>query len=175
MSNRAVMGENFIVVPPLKGLVPEKVNFIVILLLDVLQAVSLVPAGGEDVETDLSADAVGHVQVGKLIPHCRDHVRSDVVLQVIFLVVVTFRSRAVPADGRNVEHATSKFDKCSALGGKMGRRADLVNCRTKSSITANAIAMVEVHPDVQRRDPRGWNQHRTFDNEAFLCEMTDSP
>ena len=59
----AAVGVDLVVVAALEGLVAEEVDRRVVhaagplgLVLDVLQAVRLVPAGGEDVEGDLAAD-----------------------------------------------------------------------------------------------------------------------
>ena len=64
MANSARVLEDLVVVAALVGLVAEEVDGAVLdaadLLLgfDVLQAVGLVPASGEDVEGDLAADGV---------------------------------------------------------------------------------------------------------------------
>ena len=52
MSICPLVVEDFVVVATLKGLVSEEVNFVKVLSLDVIQAVSLVPACGENVEAE---------------------------------------------------------------------------------------------------------------------------
>ena len=62
MSHRPTILIDLIIIPPLIRLIPEKMNRRIIdprnlfFFLQVLQAVGLVPAGGEDVEGDLAAD-----------------------------------------------------------------------------------------------------------------------
>jgi hypothetical protein len=68
--------ENLVVVAALVRLVAKEVDSAVLdsrdllLGLDVLQAVSLVPAGGEDVEGDLAADrvAIARVLASQILP-----------------------------------------------------------------------------------------------------------
>ena len=43
-------------------------NFLETLVLDMSQAIGLVPTGGEHIERYLSADGVGEVIVGELLP-----------------------------------------------------------------------------------------------------------
>ena len=62
MSHRPTILIDLIIIAPLIRLIPEKMNSRIIdprnlfFFLQVLQAVGLVPAGGEDVEGDLAAD-----------------------------------------------------------------------------------------------------------------------
>lgn len=70
MTDGAGVGVDFVVVAALEGLVAEKVDGLVGdavgllgLVLEVLQAVGLVPAGGEDIEGDLATN--GETIVGE--------------------------------------------------------------------------------------------------------------
>lgn len=62
MANRPWVGEDLVIVASDKALVAKEVNLLVLgaggvlLSLDVLQAVGLVPAGGEDIERDLTTN-----------------------------------------------------------------------------------------------------------------------
>lgn len=62
MSHRPLILINLIIIPPLIRLIPEEMNSRILdpadffFFCQVLQAVGLVPAGGEDVEGDLAAD-----------------------------------------------------------------------------------------------------------------------
>ena len=76
MAHSARVLENLVVVAALVRLVAKEVDSAVLdsrdllLGLDVLQAVSLVPAGGEDVEGDLAADrvAIARVLASQILP-----------------------------------------------------------------------------------------------------------
>lgn len=69
MSHSSWVLVDFVVVAALVRLVAEEVNggvldttWQVLLVLDVLQAVGLVPALGEDIERDLAADGVARIE-----------------------------------------------------------------------------------------------------------------
>lgn len=117
MPNGSFVREDFKVVTTLKGLVTEKVNLIEFVLVNELEAIGLIPSGREAVKGNLSSDAVGQVQIGKLLSHGSDHILADIVLQIELFVIVAFRSRAVASNGRNVEHSTAEFNKSSTLQG----------------------------------------------------------
>jgi hypothetical protein len=123
MPNRPLITINLPIIATLVRLVPEEVNLIVhdarplLLSLDVLQAVRLVPAGGEDVEGDLAADRVGEAVVWEGLFELGDHGCADVVCEVVFLVVVAFFGRGVTPDGGHVDHAVAELDKGAALDG----------------------------------------------------------
>ena len=57
MSNCSFTRKNFIIIPSQKCFVSKEMNLIKVTLLQVLQAIRLVPACGEAIETDLSTDA----------------------------------------------------------------------------------------------------------------------
>lgn len=76
----------------------------------VSEAVRLVPADGEDVEGDLSADRVLEVEVSKLLAHCFDHRLANVVDLVVVLEGITLGAATVATDGRNIEHASAELD-----------------------------------------------------------------
>jgi hypothetical protein len=85
--------------------VTEEVDLVVhhatpfFLVRNVLQAVCLVPASRENVEGDLSANRVCEAKVGECFLELRDHGGSDVVLDVVGLVVIALLDRRVTADG----------------------------------------------------------------------------
>ena len=57
MSNSSFTSKNFIIISTLECLISKEMNLIKVTLLQVLQAIRLVPACGEAIETDLSTDA----------------------------------------------------------------------------------------------------------------------
>ena len=59
--------------------VTEKVNLGELFLRHVLECECLVPAGGEDVERDLTADRVSQAEVGKLLLELLDEGFADAV------------------------------------------------------------------------------------------------
>lgn len=79
------------------------------------QAVGFVPASREDVKGDLSSDAISEVQVGKLLLHGLNHLLANTMLQIELFIVITFRTRTVSTDWRNVEHSASKLEERSTL------------------------------------------------------------
>ena len=105
----------FVIVTTHKSLVTEKVNFVIIGRVKKFQAVRLIPSRGEAVKTDLSANRVRQVQVRKFFFHFQHHGLTDLVLQIELFVVVALLTAAIATNGRNVEHATAKFEKCAAL------------------------------------------------------------
>ena len=74
MSDRAAILENLVVVAALVRLVAEEMDggvvdaADVLLVQDVLEAVGLVPTGGENIEGDLPTDGVGEAETGELVP-----------------------------------------------------------------------------------------------------------
>lgn len=115
---------DLIVVSALVGLVAKEVNGSVRdttgllgLVLEVLQAVGLVPAGGEDVERDLAADAEGQAKVTEALAQLADERLADLVDLVVGLVVVALLRARVPADRRHVDHAVAELDEGAALDG----------------------------------------------------------
>ena len=110
-----LVSENLKVVAALKGLVAEEVDLIEITLVEELQAVRLVPAGREDIERDLTADAEREVEVLELLLHGGDHVLADVVLQIELLVVISLLARAVATNGGDVEHTRPELNEGPTL------------------------------------------------------------
>lgn len=85
------------------------------LALQVLQAVRLVPAGGEDVEGDLAADAEGQAQVAEALAQLLDELLADLVLLVVDLVVDALLNAGIPANRRYIDHAVAELDEGAAL------------------------------------------------------------
>lgn len=126
MTDSAGVRKDLIIVAAGEALVAEEVNGLVfdardvLLGLDVLQAVSLVPASGEDIEGDLAADGVAvccrtvvsfihskgtslhcanlrETIVGELLLQSLDHIPTNVVNLVIANAIVSQSVRACPA------------------------------------------------------------------------------
>mmetsp|Transcript_12147 Transcript_12147/g.32576 ORF Transcript_12147/g.32576 Transcript_12147/m.32576 type:complete len:216 (+) Transcript_12147:244-891(+) len=90
-------------------------DFVVVALGKIPQAVRLVPTGREAVERDLASDRVREVQVRKLLPHLRHHGFPDVVREVELFELVSLLATAIPANGREVEHALSELNEGTSL------------------------------------------------------------
>lgn len=105
VSNRPVVAVDLPIVATRVRLVAKEVDLVVhyatasFLFRYVLEAVCLVPTGREHVEGDLSADGVCEAEVGERLLELRNHGGSDVVLDVVGLVVVALLDRGVTADG----------------------------------------------------------------------------
>lgn len=70
--NRLCRFKDLVIVASLVRFVPKEVDFIEILFHE-LQAVSFVPANGEDIKADLAADAVREVEGGEaLLEHLHE-------------------------------------------------------------------------------------------------------
>lgn len=124
MTDGALVDVNLVVVSALGRLVAKEVDLLVLdaalllrLLLEVLEAVRLVPAGGEDVERDLAADAERQAEVAKLLAERGDEVAADVVDLVVGLEGLALLVGGVAADGGDVDHAVAELDKGAALDG----------------------------------------------------------
>lgn len=87
------------------------------LVLQVLQAVRLVPAGGEDIKRNLAADAEGEAQVTKALAQLLDKRFAHLVLLVKDLVVNALLDAGIPTDRRDIDHAVAELDKGAALDG----------------------------------------------------------
>jgi hypothetical protein len=118
------VGVDLPIVPSLVCLVPEEVDGGVLdaigplgFSLYMVQAVCLVPALGEDVEGDLSADRVGQAEIGESFLELGNHLGSDVVLNVVLVVVVALLDAGVTADGGDVDHAVAELDEGAAFYG----------------------------------------------------------
>ena len=115
MSNSAGMGKDLVVVSSLKGLVSKEVDLVKVTFWKEFEAISLIPTSREAIKGNLSPNAVGEIQIGKLFFHGCHHVFAHVVLKVKLLVVIAFLARAVATNGGNIEHSTAKLDERSSL------------------------------------------------------------
>jgi hypothetical protein len=94
MSNRPLITINLPIIPARIRLIAKEVNLIIhhatpaLLVRNMLETVRLVPARGEHVKGDLSADGVCEAEVGEGFFERGDHGGADVVLDVVGLVVV---------------------------------------------------------------------------------------
>ena len=85
---------DLVVITALEGLVTEEMDFppavrqALASLVNVVQSVSLVPAGGKHIETDLSTNAVRETEVRKLLLERLDEGLTDLVLLVKCLEVM---------------------------------------------------------------------------------------
>lgn len=149
MANGSLVAEDLVVVAALERLVSEEMDVLVGdsvgllgLALEVVQAVGLVPAGGEDVEGDLAADgeaacmfvsgaqveklkdggwgmdsSIRKPQVAKLLLENRNKLLSNLGLLVVGLELVSLLCAGVSADGADVDHAVAELDEGSSLDG----------------------------------------------------------
>jgi len=115
VSDRSRILIDLIIISTFVSLVAEEMDLLEAFLLDVSQGVRLVPAIGEDVETDLSADGVCQAQVCELLLQVLDEGRADVAGLVKGLEVITLLNAGVSADRRYVDHSISELDECSSL------------------------------------------------------------
>jgi hypothetical protein len=119
--NRALIAINLPIITARVCLVAKEVNLVIddaatsLLLCNVVQAVCLVPASGEDIKRDLSTNGVCEAGVGEGLLELGDHGRANVVFDVVGLVVIALLDRGVAANGRDVDHAVTEFDKGAAL------------------------------------------------------------
>jgi len=91
------------------------VDSLEVLVLNVTEAVSLVPTSREDIERDLATDRVGQAIVGELVLESRDKLFTQLVLQIELLEVVTLRVAAVTSNGRDVDHSVTELDERSTI------------------------------------------------------------
>ena len=99
-----------------EGFVPKKVNGTK-LLLDVLEAVGLVPAIREHIEAYLAADGKGEAVVCKLLAQLRDQGLAHAVDAVVGLKFVALGHAGIAPDRRHVDHAVAELDEGAALDG----------------------------------------------------------
>lgn len=85
------------------------------LVLQVLEAVRLVPAGGEHIKGNLAADAEGEAQVTEALAQLLDKSLANLVLLIVDLVVNALLNAGVPTDRRDIDHAVAELDKSTAL------------------------------------------------------------
>ena len=134
---------DFPVISTLECFVPEKVDVLVVNTgeslgrvsfgLDVLQAVGLVPSGGEDIKGNLAADGItGSListsnkfgpestlrkpQVGEFFLNGLDHFGSAAILLVPSLELVSFRLAGITANRTDVDHTVSELNESPAHG-----------------------------------------------------------
>ena len=125
VSDSPLVAVDLPVISTLVGLVTKEVDLVVddtresLLRLNVSQAVGLVPTSGEYVERDLTTNGVCKAVVRERFLELRDHGFPDLVFEIVLLVFVTFFSRCVTADGRDVDHAVAELDKGAALDGNV--------------------------------------------------------
>ena len=134
-----LVSENLKVIAALKGLVSKEVDLIEITSVQEAQAVRLVPAGGKDIERDLTADAVREVEVLELLLHGGDHVLADVVLQIELLVVIALLARAVPANGGDVEHTRAELDEGTTLSSELPSNGHSFERRGNDNISKRRV------------------------------------
>jgi len=115
VSNGALVRKDFVIIATHKGLVTKEMNSVVISRVNKVETVRLVPTSGKAIETDLSANRVRQVQIGKLLLHFGHHGFANLVLQIEFLVIVALFATAVAPNGGNVEHAAAEFKERAAL------------------------------------------------------------
>jgi hypothetical protein len=113
------MSEDLIIISTFEGLVPKEMNLVEVRRIQKLEAIRLVPSLRKYVETNLSTDRKGQVQVGKLRLHQRHHGFSDLMLEIKLFVFVSLGPGAVAANGGNIEHAGSELDERAALDGNV--------------------------------------------------------
>lgn len=109
MANGPWILPNFKIVATFVALIAPKVN-LVIFVLDKLKAEGLVPAFGENIERNLTANAETQVKVTKLLFEYVDEVFPDVVLEVIFFICVPLFAGTISTDGRNIDHASTALN-----------------------------------------------------------------
>lgn len=113
MPHRPLILIYFIVVASPARLIPKEMYRLVIdstdllLAFDMLQAVCLIPAGGEDVKRNLPADREGKIELRELLLQGRDEFLADLVGFVVSFEVVALAEGAVAADRGDIDHAIS--------------------------------------------------------------------
>lgn len=124
MPNRPGVLKDLVVVAPLERLVAKEVHRgvrntarLLGLVLEVLQAVRLVPTLWEHVKRDLPANGEGEAQVTEALAQLGDKGLADLVDLVVGLVVVALLDACVAPHGRDVDHAVAELDKGAALDG----------------------------------------------------------
>jgi hypothetical protein len=121
---RPWIGVDLPIVSALICLVPEEVDGCVFdairpfsFSLDVIEAVCLVPALGEDVEADLSANRICETEVRECFLELGNHLGADIMLDVVLVVVVALLDAGVTANGGDVDHAVAELDECASFNG----------------------------------------------------------
>lgn len=152
MANGSLVAEDLVIVAALECLVSEEVDLLVSdsvgllgLVLEVAQTVSLIPAGGEDVEGNLAADGeaacmllagaqaeggenefkigkrkssgIRKSQVAEFLLENSNELLSDLGILIVGLELVSLLGAGVSADGADVDHAVTELNKGSSLDG----------------------------------------------------------
>jgi hypothetical protein len=146
MTNRSLVLKNLIIVPALVRLVAKEVHCRVFdaaglfsLVLEMLQAVGLVPSRGEDIKGDLSSDRVSSMskcQLSLTITHfhCKNQGRdsrqpsirklllehgnkffSNLVLLVVSFILIPLLHTRIPPHRTNINHPIPKLHKRAPL------------------------------------------------------------
>lgn len=144
VANSSGVGEDFVVVATRVGLVTKEVDVLVFdaavlgVFFKVAEAVGLVPASGEDVEGDLTANgeaienqavsncwrqSLGYysrqAKVAKLLAQDRNKGLTDLGGLVVGLEVMTLLVAGVTANRADVHHAVAELDKGATLDGNI--------------------------------------------------------
>mmetsp|Transcript_2955 Transcript_2955/g.4933 ORF Transcript_2955/g.4933 Transcript_2955/m.4933 type:complete len:208 (-) Transcript_2955:13-636(-) len=109
------MGINLVVIATSEGFVAEEMNFVELAIVNVIQAVGLVPALRKHVERYLAANGELQLQMSKFVLHRLDHVLANVVGQVEHFISITLLLAAVTTNRRDVEHTRAKLHESSSL------------------------------------------------------------
>lgn len=113
------MAKDFIVVAAGRSLITEEVDSLETFALQVIQAESLIPALGENINGNLATDGELKSVGIKALSEFLDKLWSDVFLGVKISKSKTLIVGAVTADRRNVDHSVAVFDKGSPLDGNL--------------------------------------------------------
>lgn len=113
------VGKDLIIITALVGLVAEKVNLFKAFTLDMPKRICLVPALGENVKTNLTANRKSQSKMQKLSLELGDHVSPNTMLLVILFKIDSLLDGCVSADRGDVDHTVSKFDKRASLDGNV--------------------------------------------------------
>ncbi|KAH3667606.1 hypothetical protein OGATHE_003129 [Ogataea polymorpha] len=114
MSNSSLVRVDLVVVASLVGLVTKEVDLLEALAFYVTQTIGFVPASRENVKRNLATDGVSQSQVWEIVLESLNHLLSDLVLQVVLLVVISLLGGGVSSNWRNIDHTLSEFNKRSS-------------------------------------------------------------
>lgn len=113
MANRPLVLIDLVIVPPFFRLVPKEMNGLVVhpanllLMLQILQAVRLIPSSGENVKGDLATNGVREAEFRELLLQSGNKLFADTMLLVVLVEVEAFVNRCITADGRDIDHSVS--------------------------------------------------------------------
>lgn len=119
MAGDTLVVVDLVVVAAKLGLVAEKVDSVEALVLDVSEAVSLVPSSGENVKRDLTTNGVSEREVREASFECGDHIGTDVVFFIVFLEIVALLDAGITANRRDVYQTLAKLNKSTANHGEV--------------------------------------------------------